>query len=77
MQIGARIVEGNIDFLVFFWDSLEPQPHDPDTKALGRIAILRNILTVSNRATADFMLSSPLIGGEYERLLVDNKSRIR
>lgn len=76
MQIGARIVEGDIDFLVFFWDPLEPQPHDPDVKALLRIAVLRNIPTACNRATADFMISSPLMGGRYERLVVDYASRI-
>ncbi len=76
MQIGARIVEGDIDFLVFFWDPLEPQPHDPDVKALLRIAVLRNIPTACNRATADFMISSPLMGGTYERLVVDYASRI-
>ncbi|MBU4480519.1 methylglyoxal synthase [Patescibacteria group bacterium] len=77
MQIGARIVEGDIDFLVFFWDPLQPQPHDPDVKALLRIAVLRNIPTACNRATADFMISSPLMSGEYERLVVDYGSRIK
>ena len=76
MQIGARIVEGDIDFLVFFWDPLQSQPHDPDVKALLRIAVLRNIPTACNRATADFMISSPLMSGEYDRFVVDYASRI-
>ena len=70
-QIGARIVEGGIDFLVFFWDPLEPMPHDPDVKALLRIAVVWNIPIACNRASADFMFSSPLMSGEYQRLLPD------
>jgi len=77
MQVAARIVEGDIDFLVFFWDPLQSQPHDPDVKALLRIAVLRNIPTACNRATADFMISSPLMDGEYERLVVNYASRIK
>jgi methylglyoxal synthase len=72
-QIGAAIAEGGIDFLIFFWDPLEPQPHDPDIKALLRLAVLYNIPTACNRATADFLISSPLMGEEYERLLPDLK----
>jgi methylglyoxal synthase len=64
-QIGARISEGKIDFLIFFWDALEPQPHDPDIKALLRLAVLWNIPTACNRATADFMISSPLMQQDY------------
>lgn len=66
-QVGAAIAEGRIDFLVFFWDPLEPQPHDVDVKALLRIAVVCNVPTACNRATADFVLSSPLTGEEYQR----------
>jgi methylglyoxal synthase len=67
LQIGARIAENAIDMLVFFWDPLEPQPHDPDIKALLRVAVLCNIPTACNRATADFLLTSPWIAREYAR----------
>ena len=70
-QIGAKIVEGAIDFLIFFWDPLEPHPHDVDVKALLRIAVLYNIPTACNRATADFLVASPLFHGEYDRQLED------
>jgi methylglyoxal synthase len=70
-QIGAKIVDNKIDFLIFFWDPLEPQPHDPDVKALLRMAVVWNIPIACNRASADFMISSPLMDGTYDRLVPD------
>jgi methylglyoxal synthase len=71
LQIGAMIADGSIDFLVFFWDPLEPQPHDTDVKSLLRIAVVWNIPVACDRASADFMISSPLMSGSYERRVPD------
>jgi methylglyoxal synthase len=68
-QVGAAVAEGRIDFIIFFWDPLEPHPHDVDVKALLRIAVVYNVPIACNRASADFMLSSPLMEEEYERLV--------
>ncbi len=73
-QIGARIAEGCIDFLIFFWDPLEPLSHDPDVKALLRMAVVWNIPTACNRASADFLISSSLMSQEYQRSLLDYES---
>jgi methylglyoxal synthase len=71
-QVGAKIAEGDLDVLIFFWDPLEPQPHDPDVKALLRLAVLYNIPTACNRSTADFLVAAPLFHEPYERLVDDH-----
>jgi methylglyoxal synthase len=74
-QVGAAIVEGKLDLVIFFWDPLEPHPHDVDVKALLRIAAVYNIPIACNRASADFMLSSPLMHLEYPRLVTAYETR--
>ena len=76
-QLGAKITDGEIDFVIFFWDPLEPQPHDTDVKALLRIAVVWNIPVACNRASADFMISSPLMSGEYRRLVPDYATHLK
>lgn len=76
-QVGAGIAEGRIDFVIFFWDPLEPHPHDVDVKALLRIAVVYNIPIACNRASADFMLSSPLMREEYDRLVADPAEKVK
>jgi methylglyoxal synthase len=70
-QLGARIAERGVDVLIFFWDPLEPQPHDPDVKALLRIATVWNVAMACNRATADYLISSPLFADAYDASLPD------
>jgi methylglyoxal synthase len=76
-QLGALITEGKIDFVIFFWDPMEPHPHDVDVKALLRIAVLYNIPIACNRSTADFMISSPLMGEEYNPIVKDYSSYLQ
>ena len=73
-QLGAKIVDGEIDFVIFFWDPLESQPHDPDVKALLRVAVVWNVPIACNRASADMIISSPLMTETYERDLPDYES---
>jgi len=76
-QLGAMIAEGKVDVIIFLWDPMQPQPHDVDVKALLRIAVLYNIPTACNRATADFIVSSSLIGQEYTPVTKDYESYIK
>jgi methylglyoxal synthase len=76
-QIGAMIAEGRIDIMIFFWDPMEPQPHDVDIKALLRIAVLYNIPTACNRSTADFVISSHLLNENYMPVIKDYSTYIQ
>ena len=76
-QLGAMITEGKIDFVIFFWDPMEPHPHDVDVKALLRIAVLYNVPIACNRSTADFMISSPLMEQEYSPIVKDYTEYLR
>lgn len=75
-QIGAHIVDNTIDTMIFFWDPLEPHPHDVDVKALLRISAVYNIPIACDRSSADFIISSPLMDEEYDRIVIDYGSRI-
>ena len=75
-QVGGRIAEGKIDVLVFFWDPMEAQPHDPDIKALLRLGVVWNIPIACDRATADFLLTSPLMYEDYEVIIPDYNAYI-
>lgn len=76
LQLGALVADGQVDLLIFFWDPLEPQPHDPDVKALLRIAVVWNLPVACNRATADFLISSPLLMSDYARTTPDYTAHI-
>lgn len=76
-QIGGKIAEGEIDFLIFFWDPLQLHPHDPDVRALLRVATMQNIPIATTRSTADFVFSSPLMDVVYERKVYDWAGRLR
>jgi len=76
-QIGAKVVEGKVDFIIFFSDPLEAQPHDPDVKALLRIAQVYDIPMANNKATADFLITSSLMGEEYNHKVINFNKNIQ
>ncbi len=75
-QMGAMICDGDVDVLIFFWDPMQPQPHDVDVKALLRISVLYNVVTACSRSTADFIISSPLFDGHYTPIIKDYNAYI-
>ena len=75
-QLGAMIAEGGVEALIFFWDPMQAQPHDVDVKALLRLATLYNVPTAINRSSADFLISSPLFGGDYVPVVKDYKGYV-
>lgn len=77
LQIGSAIIDNEIDIMIFFWDPLQAQPHDVDVKALLRICVVYNIPLASNRSSADFLISSPLMESSYERFIVDYSQRFK
>lgn len=76
-QLGSLIVDGKVDFIIFFWDPMQPHPHDVDVKALLRIAVLYNIPMACNRSSADFMIGSPLLEKDYVREVKDYSEYIK
>jgi methylglyoxal synthase len=70
-QLGAMISDGEVDILIFFWDPMQPQPHDVDVKALLRISVLYNVVTACSRSSADFIISSPLLSEQYAPIIDD------